>query len=450
MGKIKQFWTDLRSSLWFVPLLLVAGLVAAAYGLIEVDARNHGDLATRWPRLFAASAEGSRAMLSAIAGSIMTVAGVVFSITVVALAQASTQYSPRVLRNFMRDRSNQVVFGMFLGIFAYCLVVLRNITSGSQGGFVPAIAVLVGFLLSLLAVLLLIYFIHHIATAIQASEMIAGIAAETLQAAARTFREDSGGRASDETPRGTELEDEQSGRMVPANATGYIQRVEFEELSRIAADHQTAITLEQRIGEFVVRGTALVKVASRVDVTPAFTRAVNRSFGIGTYRTVEQDPEFGVRQILDISLKALSPGINDTGTAITCLDYLSAIFSQLAGLRLEPAAACAGGRGRVVVKGPEFSQLLGHTFGQILENARQHQAVLLHMLTALSRISTARCTIQRQRDLLSMTKAIGAVANGLPLPSGREAVRKRADELCELIESTCAVIETEQPGHKAR
>ena len=430
MAKLNQLWINLRSSLWFLPLLLVSGLIAAAYGLIELDSRVHTDLADRWPRLFATSAEGARAMLSAIATSMMTVAGVVFSITIVALAQASAQYSPRVLRNFMRDRSNQIVFGTFVGIFAYCLVVLRNIAGDWTGAFVPTLAVLVGFCLSIIGIGFLIYFIHHIATGIQASEMVAAIAGETIATAHKLFTQ-----KADENEEEHDLScagQEEGGAVVPAAATGYIQGVALEGLEKLAVESGIHLNLERRIGQFVIRGSPLVRVQPESALNSKTLAAIQRCFAIDTYRTVDQDPEFGIRQIVDISLKALSPGINDTGTAMTCLDYLSAIFSQLAPLRLEPTGV-KHGRGRVRVKSTTFGKLLHDAFSQILENASRHAAVLQHMVTALQRVSDSECNPARQRQLLALCRLVHDTAVRLDSPEARADVQKTAAALIEKL-----------------
>lgn len=141
MVRLTQFWIDVRSSLWFVPALIVVAAAGLALGLIELDQRVP-DLAERWPRLFGAGSEGSREMLGVTAGSMITVAGITFSVTIVALSLAANQYTPRILRNFMRDRGNQTVIVVFVGIFTYYLVVLWSVRGGDEDGFVPSVAVL--------------------------------------------------------------------------------------------------------------------------------------------------------------------------------------------------------------------------------------------------------------------------------------------------------------------
>ena len=181
MDKLKQIWLRLNSSLWFLPTLMVAAAIGLALALIEVGFQGNDALVARWPRVFGVGAEGSRGMLSAIASSMITVTGVTFSITIVALALASSQYTPRILRNFMRNRTNQFVLGFFVGVFAYCLIVLRTIRGPDEGAFIPSLAILVAIVLALASVGVLIVFIHHIAASIQAGNIISAAARETIE-----------------------------------------------------------------------------------------------------------------------------------------------------------------------------------------------------------------------------------------------------------------------------
>lgn len=180
-------WETLRSSLWFLPSISVIFAIVLALSLVTIDASiDHEGLRDTLPRVFGAGAEGSREMLSAIATSMITIAGVAFSITIVALSLASSQYTSRILRNFMRDRANQSVLGTFVGIYVYCLVVLRTVRGGDSP-FVPSFAVLVAVLLAIVGIGCFIFFIHHIAASIQAESIIKSAADETRQAIDRLF-----------------------------------------------------------------------------------------------------------------------------------------------------------------------------------------------------------------------------------------------------------------------
>jgi uncharacterized membrane protein len=185
MNRLKQFGSNLRGSFWFFPTLIVAFSIALAVGLIEADSAGSRDWMADWPRPFGAGAAGARGMLATIAGSMMTVVGVTFSMTLMTLALASSQYTSRILRNFMRDRVTQVVLEIFAGIFTYCLIVLRTIRGGDDIAFVPSLSVAVSVVLAIGGIGALIFFIHHIAASIQASSIIASVAAETLVAVDR-------------------------------------------------------------------------------------------------------------------------------------------------------------------------------------------------------------------------------------------------------------------------
>ncbi|MDQ6926409.1 MAG: DUF2254 domain-containing protein, partial [Candidatus Eremiobacteraeota bacterium] len=186
-GRFRDWWQILVARLWVVPaMIVVAGVVLAGF-LVEKAGFFDSSTIQRFPRLFGFGASGARDMLSTIAGSMITVAGVTFSITIAAVAQTSVQYTPRVLRTFMSDLANQVVLGMFVGIFAYCLVVLRTIRAGNEGSFVPPEAVLGGFVLALLGVGMLIYFIVHITQSLQAASILDRVRHDTETAIDRLF-----------------------------------------------------------------------------------------------------------------------------------------------------------------------------------------------------------------------------------------------------------------------
>lgn len=256
MSRILSLINSLRSSLWFVPTVIVTFSLALAVVCIEWSARVDPTRTFLWPRLYASGAEGARGTLESIGGSMITVAGVVFSITIAALSQASTQYTPRILRQFMRDRWNQVVLGVFLGIFTYCLVVLRSIRGGDEGLFVPSLAVIVALGLALVGIGFLIFFIHHVARSLQASTIVAAAAQETLSAVDHLFPEDVGAAVDEpEDPEhGTE-----PGRWepIPSRRTGYIQSVDEKGLLRFACERDTIVRMERAIGDFVVKGQAL-------------------------------------------------------------------------------------------------------------------------------------------------------------------------------------------------
>jgi uncharacterized membrane protein len=409
--KLRNWWHETRSSFWFVPAVIVLGAVGLAAVLIAVDATVDLDVVVRWPLLFGAGAAGARGLLTAVASSMITVAGVVFSITIVALSLTSTQYTSRVLRNFMRDRNNQVVLGVFLGIFAYCLVVLRVIRAGDEGAFVPSLAVLVGLILAFVGIGYLIFFIHYISMSIQSSSIIAHAAEETMAAVDQLFpkglcddvEEDAGGDLAVSLA-------EQVWFAVPARKTGYIQSVNGDALLALASERGTIVRMERGVGEFVVEGTPLTSVADPGGLDEDTRDELNAVYVISRHRTVEQDAGFGIRQIVDIALKALSPGINDSTTAVMCVDYLTAILVRLTSRPIATAHRFDQGELRVIARGPSFASLLAEAFDQIRQNAAGNVAVLTSLLQALEIIAGQTANCRRRQALRQQAELIAAVA----------------------------------------
>lgn len=411
MHKIKFLLGNLRASFWFIPSLMVAASIGLALGLIELDAAAGHDWATRWPRLFGAGAAGARGMLSTIAGSMMTVVGVTFSMTLVTLALASSQYTSRILRNFMSDRATQVVLGTFAGIFTYSLVVLRTIRGGDEGEFVPTVAVTMGVVLAVCGVGILIFFVHHIASAIQASNIISSVAEETMRAVDRLFPQKMGDEAGGNHSQSPEQV--LRGRVwqgVAAHRNGYIQGVGVQAFLDLAREHHTIVRMEQPIGHFVVEGTTLVSVALNEAPSAGLQDALRDAYAIDCYRTVVQDAAFGIRQIVDMALRALSPGINDTTTAVTCVDYLTAILAKIAARDIPDAHRYESGELRVITLADTFEGLVCASFDQIRESAKGNLAMLLHLLAALETIGRLAASNERRQVLFQHARHVAELA----------------------------------------
>lgn len=412
--KVRHWWHETRSSFWFVPGVIVLGAVGLAAVLIGVDATIDMDVVERWPLVFGAGAAGSRGLLTAVASSMITVAGVVFSITIVALSLTSSQYTSRVLRNFMRDRNNQVVLGVFLGIFAYCLVVLRVIRDGDEGAFVPSLAVLGGLVLAFVGIGYLIFFIHYISMSIQSSSIIAAAAEETIAAVDLLFPQGIGDDVDEDEDHDLAVSlPEQDWFAVPALNTGYIQSIDGNSLLVLARERGTVLRMECGIGDFVVEGTPLISVAAQAGLAGLdedTADVLNAVYVISPHRTVEQDASFGIRQLVDIALKALSPGINDTTTAVMCVDYLAAILVRLASRPIATVRRLDQGELRVIARGPSFASLLAEAFDQIRQNAEGNVAVLTRMLHALEIIAEQTAKHRRRQALRQQAELIVAVA----------------------------------------
>lgn len=435
--RLMRGWQRLNGSLWFLPGWIVIGAAALAVLMVEVSAQVEREVLAHFPRIFGATADGSRSMLATIAGSMITVAGVTFSIMVVAVSQASSQYTPRILRNFMRDRLSQTALGVLTGVFVYCLVVIRTIRGEGELQFVPALAVFGAFVLAIVAVGFLMYFIHHIASTLEPGSILAGVNDETVAAVDRLFPDALGDdpRAAQQLAHAAATSFEhQQWSAIRAHETGYVQHVDADGLLQLAIRHSAVIRMERTVGEFVIEAMPLASIAC-VEPDEALARAVNGMFVIDSYRTVYQDAGFGVRQMVDIALKALSPGVNDTTTAVSCIDYLAAVLVRVAGRRIPSPYRLADGRLRVIARGPTFDDLLSEAFAEIRQCAASNVRVLTCVLDALVSVAAATRSPARLTAILEQIELIGKTEDQITLAADRAAVTAGCDRARASIES---------------
>jgi uncharacterized membrane protein len=405
---------------------MVMGSIVIAVVLIDISSARINQWLTHWPNLFGAGAQGAREMMSTIAGSMMTVVGVTFSMILVVLVLASSQYTSRILRNFMRSRVTQVVLGIFVGIFSYCLIVLGTIRGGDENTFVPDLAVFFGFVMALGGVGALMYFIHHIASSIQASSIIASVAQETIAVIDRLFPAKLGqGSAEDNDNQVQRSLSKRNWHIVPARESGYIQGVDNSALLRVARDWKTIVRMERGIGEFVIRDTALASLALVDPPDQELIAALQAAFSISRYRTVEQDAAYGIRQIVDVALKALSPGINDTTTAVMCVDYLTTILARIAPRQIPSSGRFQEGELRVIAKGPSFESLLAESFDQIRSIAKGDFVIMSRMLDSIETLAGLTTSPHRRQALRDQMQWIAELA-GRTVESPHDRARLEA------------------------
>lgn len=382
--RFRQRWEEVRSSYWFIPSVMAAGAVAAAFAAEALDRRVSDELFQPVGWLFAAGAEGARALLTTIAGSMITVAGVVFSITMVALTLASNQFGPRLLANFMRDRGNQIVLGTFIAAFLYCLMALRSV-SGQEGSiFVPQVTVIlaVGFAVASIAVL--IYFIDHVAASIQAPNVVHRVSADVDRAIRKAFPEEDREESEDGSPPErsgppSSVRPEE-GAPVPAPEDGYVQLLDLDRLVEVAEAHDLLLLLEVEAGEYVIRGAPLLRASPADTLDENVEKRLRGCFAIGGRQTLADDLGFAVRQLVEIATRALSPGVNDPFTAMDCLDRLGSALAEVA-RRPKPRARLADAEGRVrLLREPlDFPRLADLAFDQIRLYGRSAVALLAHL-----------------------------------------------------------------------
>ncbi len=416
--KIAKFWDSLQSSYLFVPAVIVALAIALAVIMLTLDRQGYYGVLENWGWLYTGSTDGARAMLAAIGGSTITVAGTVFSITIVALQLAASNFGPRLLRNFMKDVGNQVVLGTFIGTFIYCLLVLRTVRGDGDdyNSFIPQLSVTVALALALASISLLIYFIHHASTIIQASHVISEVSAEFDRATNRLFPEKIGRGLS------------QSGRQlaqIPANfdedaypikatSSGYLQVIDDDKLMHISCQHDLLVRLEFRPGKFVVQGSDLVMVYPREQVNQKLTKKLRDVFILGKERTEQQDVEFPILQLVEIALRAISPAVNDPFTAIRCIDRLSAGLSRLARRDFpSPYRYDDNDKLRVIVQPVTFAGLTDAAFNQIRQYSTSDVAVTIRLLEAIATIArytqnqTDRAALRRHAEMIGRDSCQG-------------------------------------------
>lgn len=378
----RSIWYNIRGSLWFVPFLFFLFSAASALALVELDRWLDAGGIARLPDSMVAGPDGAREILTVISGSTITIAGVIFSVTIVTLSLAAAQYSPRVLRSFMRDRLNQSVLGVLVGVFTYSLLVLRSIRSNGVD-FVPQISLWFGILFVLVAIGFFIAFIHNTAVSIQAPEIVSRIAHETtsaLDAARKTSLE--GGTTEEH---GDQLKEVQW-ETVPSRKSGYVQDIDIEGLFEIASRKDLVLKVEAAVGDFIVAGRPIVRVGNGAEVDPPLEEKIQDQFGIDSYRTVDQDPAFGIRQLVDIALKALSPSVNDTTTAIHCIDYLGVILHKVFNTSRLPRIHLQEDKVRLVIDQPQIPHLIDVALNEIRQNTDANMAVLLRLFKLMGQM----------------------------------------------------------------
>ena len=421
------------SSLWFVPAILVFVGAGLALGLVQLEETVGQEALHRLPLLFGAGPEGARGMLSAIAGSVLGLAGITFSSTLVALSLAASTYTPRILRNFLRDRGNQIVLGTVLGTFVYCILALRTVRSG-EGEFVPSLAVTGAIVLALADLGLFIYFIDHIAQSIQAVTITENIARDTRKTIDRVFPERVGPRAgmAEEDP---VPEDMPEGVPVSASRAGYIQFADSDEMLKLTTEHDLVLWMERGIGDFVAEGAPLATLTPMDRANRATVKRATRLYSIGKERTFRQDAAFGIRQLVDIAIKALSPGINDVTTATNCVNYLGDLLRYL-GEREMPAIyrRDAEGQLRVVVRRPSYTKMLDLAFDQIRVAGASQVAVSLSLLGVIEDLASTSESPDTRRALAQHAELIRSAADsGLTDGSDRERVRRALDRIGHIL-----------------
>jgi uncharacterized membrane protein len=410
MSRIRLWLDALRTSLWFVPTLLVLGSVVLAYGLLVIDAALGPDWwkPLDWLHpLMDVRIRGATAVLQMIGGSMITIAGVVFSITIAAITLAAGQYTSRVLRQFIRDRANQVVLGSFLGVFVYCMLVLRSLSGASPDDHAPAIALLMALGLAFLGIGVLIFFIHHIVQGLQATNVVAAIAQDALPSIDRHFPE----RFSPPEGENVDLrrpEVEHRARVY-ATRSGYVTGIDFGDLVERATDCDGMVRVRRSAGKFVAEGEVLAELHSPEPVEDEQVQGLHLAWSFANQRTLANDPGYGLRQLVDVALKALSPGSNESTTGVMCVNWLGAVLLRVAGRRFPSQLLVNDQCIRVITNAMRIGDFIHLAFDQIRQNAAGNAAVLQRLLEVLLALAESDGARVARQPILQQVDAIEAL-----------------------------------------
>jgi uncharacterized membrane protein len=407
---VKTIAIKLRNSMWFIPMMLVAGAILLAYACLGIDDAATADFARYYPQPYAGGADSIRMMLSAIATSMITVSGITFSLTISSLAQVSGQLTARVLRNFMSNLTNKLVLGFFVGLFAYCIVVIRTIRlkDDAAGAFIPALSVFMAMALAVIGIGVLIYFIHYVALSVQASTVVSSVADETLKTLKKLYPNLLSKNDQENSVTSPPVQAGRSEQVVLPHKHGYVQLIDEQRLRQFALDHGCVVRVDAGTGDFVTSQSPLVSLINLDQpVSQSISQAINRAFSIHSTRTIDEELAFGIRQLVDIALKALAPAADDTTTAVLALDYLSAILVDVAQRQLQPELVTLS----FIPKHPTFANLVNGALDQIRDRAAGNTVVLTRLLFLLQTVARPTTHSSRRSVLISHARLIAEQAD---------------------------------------
>lgn len=391
-ARIRQGWNRLIESFWLWPAIMVLLGVSLALGLLDVDRRGWVPVSvggSTW--LYNGGGTGARTLLGAIASSTIGVAGTVFSITIAALSLAAGQMGPRLLRNFTRDRGNQFTLGAFLGTFSYALMVLRSVRTQDEGAFTPHVALSFGMLLAFCCVATLVYFVGHMASRINVDTVVELVSEDVTEAFDALVTDAA-------NPAPVDERHWLDARVVTDTRSGYLQQLDEDTLAAWARENGTALRLLVRRGDYVSPGTPIALMTVWVD---GAAEAIRRCSALGASRGSRGDAEQTVRQLVEVAVRALSPGINDPHTAMSVLDRLGATLCSLKGKTLPNGVHLADGRPVLVVPAVSYESLCAVMFHMIRQHAQGSPSLLIKMadvLTVVLSTETEPC----RREILAM------------------------------------------------
>ena len=412
MKKLLFFWKELLATFWFIPVLLIILAVILSIGLVTLD--GYVEIPKdSWFRFFIVeNVESARSILVTISGAMIGVAGTVFSVTLVALTLASTQFGPRLIKRFMYVRLNQVVLGSYISTYLYCLLILNTVKEAGSYTYIPSISILVAILFASLNIILLIIFIHRIAVSIQADRVVSDIA-EFMSNQTETLFPEKIGTETDKKEENITINEQVYAIKTPvkSNRSGYLQYISSDSLVSFLKEHNAILVLDYRPGKYVVNKQQIGTLYTKTSIEEKTNDQVLNEFVIGKLKTSQQDLEYSIHQMVEIASRAISPGINDPYTAITCIDYLSATLCYLAQAKF-PSKYRYDEKNelRIVADTINFEGILDTSFNQIRQFSSNIPSVTIKLMEALTTILSF--TVNEKQKKAVIKHAIMVLNNG--------------------------------------
>ena len=393
--RFRESWMRARESFWFLPAVFV--VVAVVLSQVAVFVDRQLELSWASTSALALGVDGSRGLLTVIGGSVLGVAATAFSITISVIATASSSYGPRLVRNFMADRGNQVVLGTFVSTFAYCVLVLRSVTSAdSDAGreaFIPYVATYLALLIALVNIGCLVYFIHHIADSIQISTLVQAVRDDLRRVAAREYPERNGLADGHAVPAGPLDPDAPGVVEVSAGTPGYVTGVDSAALVALAADRDLVIELVPQVGDHVIATEPIARLRGRAGVALEggdLSGDVRRAVTLDDARTPHQDVRFAIQQLVEMAVRALSPGTNDPFTAQNAIEELGSGLAAIArGVELPDGVADDDGTLRLILRRPRPVELVDLVFDDLRSHGSQEMRVIRPAIQLAKRLAEA-------------------------------------------------------------
>ncbi|MBA3285239.1 MAG: DUF2254 domain-containing protein [Nitrosopumilus sp.] len=414
----------MKTSFWLLPAVMTAAAFGLSFVTLNWDNSLEGNDLYSYS-VWKGGAQGARELLSTIAGSIITITGVVFSITTVSLALASNQFGSKLLPNFIRDLGTQVVLGTFIATSIYTLLILRTVkghsTDDAGNGFIPNVSISISMGLAILSLSMLIYFIHHLSVRIQSTDIISRVAGELIQMIETNMQD----QANNIEPK-IVLEERECKDFVTSSKIGYLQVIDYKKLLELAKQHQFILEIDIRAGNFVRKGAILARINT---ILPK--RIINfivEAFVINKQRSPTQDLEYAIEQLVAIALRALSPNANDTFTTNTCVDYLGAAICLICQKDLKPFYYDKNPYIKLISHQETFDGLVDSSFNQIRQFSSGKPSVLIRILETLSYILPCTQTHEQRTALKKHACMIKNLVSNLLEEQDRIDVQKKYDQ----------------------